>query len=217
MSQAQAKRNQVEDEDANIDNRRRSIPAEINTARKRIARVEARAREVLPAAPAAPRPALDWSRIKPGARLHLARLGATAELVEGPNASGQIRVLLDGKRMRVPAADIEGIEPPGSASSPPAARPAAPPAVRNDSPRGSVNTLDVRGLRAEDAETKLVYFLDKLYGAGEATAYVVHGHGTGALKAALRAYLSTCPYATGFRPADPHQGGDGVTVITIRD
>ena len=196
---------------------RRGTAQEAATARKRIARVEARAREVLPAAPAAPRPALDWSRIKPGARLHLARLGATAELVEGPNASGQIRVVLDGKRMRVPAADIEGIEPPGSASPPPAARPAAPPAVRNDSPRGSVNTLDVRGLRAEDAETKLVYFLDRLYGAGEATAYVVHGHGTGALKAALRAYLSTCPYATGFRPADPHQGGDGVTVITIRD
>ena len=45
----------------------------------------------------------------------------------------------------------------------------------------------------------------------------IHGHGTGALKSRLRAYLAESPYVSDFRPGDPHRGGDGVTVITLED
>jgi DNA mismatch repair protein MutS2 len=75
----------------------------------------------------------------------------------------------------------------------------------------------VRGLRAEEAQARLVYFLDRLYAAGEKTAFLVHGHGTGALKTSLRAYLGECPYVESFQAAEPHRGGDGVTVIRLRE
>ena len=47
------------------------------------------------------------------------------------------------------------------------------------------------------------------------TVLVHHGHGTGALKRAIREHLEISPYVRGFRPGESHEGGDGVTVITV--
>jgi DNA mismatch repair protein MutS2 len=77
-------------------------------------------------------------------------------------------------------------------------------------------TCDVRGLRAEDALREVQSFLDGLYGRGETEAIIVHGLGTGALKAAIREYLSGSPYVKKFRPGASHEGGDGATVVDLR-
>jgi dsDNA-specific endonuclease/ATPase MutS2 len=36
------------------------------------------------------------------------------------------------------------------------------------------------------------------------------------LKAAVRESLARSPYVSGARPAEQHEGGDGVTVATLR-
>jgi DNA mismatch repair protein MutS2 len=59
-------------------------------------------------------------------------------------------------------------------------------------------------------------FLDGLYRNGEADCLVLHGHGTGALKQALRDHLSASPYVASFRSGDQHEGGDAVTIIALR-
>ena len=59
-------------------------------------------------------------------------------------------------------------------------------------------------------------FLDRLYAEGEADCVILHGHGTGALKQALREHLAASPYVGGFRPGDRHEGGDAVTVVELR-
>jgi DNA mismatch repair protein MutS2 len=74
----------------------------------------------------------------------------------------------------------------------------------------------VRGLRAEDALREVEQFLDRTYRGGEAAALILHGHGTGALKAAIREYLDRSPYVRMYRPGDSSEGGDGVTVVALR-
>jgi DNA mismatch repair protein MutS2 len=59
-------------------------------------------------------------------------------------------------------------------------------------------------------------FLDRLYSEGEPDCLILHGHGTGALKQALRDHLGASPYVTAFRPGDRHEGMDAVTVVTLR-
>ena len=77
------------------------------------------------------------------------------------------------------------------------------------------NTLDLRGLKVEDALDDLENYLDKASLANLACVTIIHGHGTGALKAAVRDFLSTSPYVAKFRPGEDSEGGDGVSVVDI--
>lgn len=78
------------------------------------------------------------------------------------------------------------------------------------------NTLDLRGERVEDALDKLEMYLDKASLANLSPVYVIHGHGTGALKSAVREFLSTSPYVAKYRVGEDTEGGDGVSVIDIK-
>jgi DNA mismatch repair protein MutS2 len=77
------------------------------------------------------------------------------------------------------------------------------------------NTLDLRGLKVEDALDELENYLDKASLANLACVTVIHGHGTGALKSAVRDFLSTSPYVAKYRAGEDAEGGDGVSVIDI--
>ena len=78
------------------------------------------------------------------------------------------------------------------------------------------NTLDLRGMRVEEALDELEVYLDKASLANLSPVYVIHGHGTGALKSAVRDFLSTSPYVAKFRVGEDTEGGDGVSVIDIK-
>ncbi len=75
---------------------------------------------------------------------------------------------------------------------------------------------DVRGMRADDALAEVESFLDRGMRSGEEAALIIHGHGTGALKQAIREFLSASPYIRMYRPGENHEGGDGVTVVALR-
>ena len=77
------------------------------------------------------------------------------------------------------------------------------------------NTLDLRGYKVEDALDSLEFYLDKASLANLANVTVIHGHGTGALKSAVRDFLSTSPYVAKFRPGEDNEGGDGVSIVDI--
>jgi len=42
---------------------------------------------------------------------------------------------------------------------------------------------------------------------------IIHGHGSGALRDALRAQLRTHPLVKSWRAGDRHEGGDGATIV----
>ena len=77
------------------------------------------------------------------------------------------------------------------------------------------NTLDLRGLKVEDALDKLENYLDKASLANLSATTIIHGHGTGALKSAIRDFLSTSPYVAKYRPGEDSEGGDGVSIVDI--
>lgn len=77
------------------------------------------------------------------------------------------------------------------------------------------NTCDVRGLRGDAAITQIINFLDEVYGRGMSTAFIIHGHGTGALKRHVRSWLPSCDYVQTHRAGQTHEGGDGVTAVLL--
>lgn len=88
--------------------------------------------------------------------------------------------------------------------------------IRSASLRTISNTVDLRGLRADEALREVDFFLDRLLQHGDSVAYVLHGHGTGALKKAVREWLRNNPVVASWRPASDSEGGDAFTRIDLR-
>jgi DNA mismatch repair protein MutS2 len=76
--------------------------------------------------------------------------------------------------------------------------------------------LDLRGVAADEAVDRTVAALDRTTLAGNQSLRIIHGHGTGRLKTTLRAYLKESPYVSSFRPGERAEGGDGVTIVTLK-
>lgn len=77
------------------------------------------------------------------------------------------------------------------------------------------NTLDLRGFRVEEGLDELEAFLDKASLVNLTPVFIIHGHGTGAMKSAVRDFLSTSPYVAKYRAGENTEGGDGVSVVDI--
>ena len=77
-------------------------------------------------------------------------------------------------------------------------------------------TVDVRGNRVDEAVIQLDQFVDESLLAGRDAVFVIHGHGTGALRTAIRSHLATHRGIEKFRPGEQSEGGDGVTVAFLK-
>ncbi len=75
--------------------------------------------------------------------------------------------------------------------------------------------IDLRGQRADEAERSLQLALDGAAVADLREIRIIHGKGTGALRARAEAVLSADPRVTSFRPGKPAEGGYGVTVVEL--
>jgi len=77
-------------------------------------------------------------------------------------------------------------------------------------------TVDVRGNRVDEAVAQVDRFLDESLLASRDTVFIIHGHGTGALRAAVRSHLAHHQAITTFRAGEQNEGGDGVTVAFLK-
>ena len=79
----------------------------------------------------------------------------------------------------------------------------------------SKEELDVRGLTSDEALDRLDAFLDYHFQGPSDHVRVIHGHGTGALRKAIRDHLRTSGYVVEYRPESDKNGGDGATLIEL--
>ncbi|MGQ1891013.1 endonuclease MutS2 [Thermophagus sp. OGC60D27] len=75
--------------------------------------------------------------------------------------------------------------------------------------------IDVRGLRADDAVSKVLEHLDEALLCGEQTIKILHGKGNGILRDQIRQHLATLPYVSQYRDEHIQYGGAGITVVEL--
>jgi DNA mismatch repair protein MutS2 len=154
--------------------------------------------------------------LRTGARVWVPRLRGEAEVID-VMGDGTVRVAAGPLKLSVPSTELRAC----AAREPVAARPVSrsvstmgPP--QNVAPvRTRDNTCDLRGLRVDDAVAMATTFLDRALNEGNAVAFLLHGHGSGALRDAIRKELSGSPYVARFRRGDADEGGDGVTLVWL--
>lgn len=157
-----------------------------------------------------------------GMTVRLLHLNAEAVVVE-PASKGQVRVSVGGLKMSVPVEQVQ---------LPKKAQPARGPAVKGnqskaparssdtapstaDVVRTTHNTCDLRGQRVDDGLILVDQFLDEMLRMREPAAFILHGHGTGAMKSAVREHLAGSRVVGHFEAASQENGGDAFTVAWL--
>ncbi|PWU18679.1 MAG: endonuclease MutS2 [Bdellovibrio sp.] len=162
----------------------------------------------------APASAEDFAkRFPPGSKVFVPHLNQDGLVQSTPNSKGEILILSNSIRVSVPWHELK---PPVQAPNPTANL------VRRSSSvtvalQESDRTLDLRGLTVEEAISRLEMDLDQAAVTQEDRIKIIHGHGTEALKKAVRTYLSRSIYVKKWKAGSPEQGGDGITWVELSD
>jgi len=173
-------------------------------------------------------------QLVPGAPVIVPKLGRV-EVVE-LLADDKVEVRAGGMRATVPLADVlldshrnarrAGIPTRAKQEAQPEAPPAnghgevqlvdGVPAGGRANARTIDTTVDIRGHRVDEAVIQVDRFIDESLLAGRDAIFVIHGHGTGALRNAVRTHLSSHKGIDKFRAGEQSEGGDGVTVAFLK-
>jgi DNA mismatch repair protein MutS2 len=76
--------------------------------------------------------------------------------------------------------------------------------------------VNVIGQTSDEAIDRIDKFLDEAFLAGADTVRIVHGHGKGTLRRAVRELLSGHPHIETFQEAPANQGGAGATIANLK-
>ena len=150
------------------------------------------------------------SAVKSGDAVRVLSVGREATVLKPPDARGEVLVQAGAMRMSVKLADLRSVQ-----KKPERPRPAA---VRRTlaEPERSFLSLDLRGRMVDEATVEIDRFIDDAELAGVKEITLIHGKGTGALRAGVQAYLRTHPQVKSFRIGAYGEGDAGVTVVTLR-
>jgi DNA mismatch repair protein MutS2 len=157
-------------------------------------------------------------RLQPGARIHIRGFskpvifrridGSSAEIEAGP------------LRMKVALDEITGIEAPPAAKQVSAAvgrAPASSTITVHSQPRETTTSdeINVIGSTVEEATERVDKFLDDAALAHLPRVRIIHGHGTGALRRGLLAFLGTHPLVKHTASEAAERGGSAVTLVSL--
>ena len=135
---------------------------------------------------------------------------------------GRAQVLMQGKSLLCKEKELVGVrgagtERPVSSGASPLAkrRPAAVSGPAEAADLSPESELFLVGQRVEPALQRLDRFLDKSLLASVGAVRIIHGHGSGRLRNAVREHLKGHPAVSSHRPGKAEEGGDGATVVAL--
>lgn len=151
------------------------------------------------------------ARVEPGDEVFVRSLNRKGFVVE--TGDGEAVVQLGIIKMKVDLSDLEPVSAPAADRTAAAAGGASLRRTRDD--RLPLE-LDIRGKTLDESVLEVDRFLDEAYLAGVGQAYIIHGKGTGALRAGIQHYLKQHKLVKRFRLGEYGEGGSGVTVVEFK-
>ncbi|MDH4162274.1 MAG: endonuclease MutS2 [Nitrospirota bacterium] len=125
-----------------------------------------------------------------------------------------VEVDSNGMKLKLPLAAVVPVEQAKQGS--PAAAVASGWKAELQEREGLPDKVMLLGMRVDEALEETARFIDRSSMQGFGQVLVVHGLGTGALKAAVTAFLKGHPLVSSIRPAEPAEGGAGATVAELK-
>ena len=147
--------------------------------------------------------------VRAGDTVNIVTLDQKATVLSAPDSKGEIMVQAGVMKLNVKLKDIRLIEE-KKAAVPTSGK------VGLGAGKQVGLELDVRGMLVDEANIIVDRYLDDAYNAGLSEVNIIHGKGTGALRAGIQAFLKRHPLVKGYRMGSYGEGDAGVTVVTLK-
>lgn len=144
--------------------------------------------------------------LEPGTRVLVASFGMEGELVRLVGG-GEAEVRVHDKKLRLPLESLEALE---TQKPVPAVSPGPSYAVET---KDAPSELNLIGCTVEEALERADKFLDDAFLSEHREVRLIHGHGTGRLKSALREWLTGHAHVANQKS----ESRGGVTVVELKD
>jgi len=149
--------------------------------------------------------------VHPGDRVRVPKLRITGTVLFAHHE--MLEVDADGLKLRLPMRDVV---PAGKAEGMEQGGPASGWNADLQEHEGMPGRVSLLGFRVDEALAEVERLLDRACVQGPHQITIIHGLGTGALKAAVTAFLKGHPLIASFRSGEPAEGGAGVTVVDLK-
>lgn len=153
--------------------------------------------------------------LKPGDRVRIVHLGTEASVLTPPDAKGEVQLQAGVVKLK---AHISQLQMPKADAG------AAQTAKKKGGVRTNVDIatravrqeLDIRGMAVDEALPEVDKFLDDAMLSGLGEVSIIHGKGTGVLRAGVHEALRRNPRVKSYRLGVFGEGESGVTVVTLK-
>ena len=155
---------------------------------------------------------VDKTKLKVGDRVRSVSMGMTGEIKKLADSKGKFTIASGIMEFKVSADDLvyavkEEVKEPSRVTS----------YASGFSKAGTMSAeIKLLGLDSDEAIAKLDKYLDDAYLSHLHSVRVVHGKGTGALRAAIHKYLRGLDFVSEFGLAEQGEGDAGVTVVRFK-
>lgn len=162
----------------------------------------------------------DISEFKPGMHVKVLTMNVVGTVSQIHKAKNQVSVLIGSLNTKMDIknlAILKGYKDPEdtkAASSKSGSGSGKIKMAKSSSVSSEINLL---GYTVDEAVAVLDKYLDDAYIAKIPQVRIVHGKGTGALRAGVTSYLRGVPYIKDFRLGQIGEGAEGVTIVTFKN
>ncbi|MBQ9198476.1 MAG: endonuclease MutS2 [Clostridia bacterium] len=148
--------------------------------------------------------------LKPGDLVDIIHLNTRGTVLSKPDAKGEVQLQAGIMKMKAHISQLRKVEenkPKQEKSRVMVHSQAASRTVRME--------CDVRGMALDEALIEVEHYLDEAVMAGMNEVAIVHGKGTGTLRAGIQQHLKHYPHVKSFRLGQYGEGETGVTIVTL--
>ena len=148
--------------------------------------------------------------VKAGDQVKILTLGVEGTVLAPPDEKGEVRLQAGMMKFTAELSQLRLIR------QAPAKEKTTVKAKTGMMTRTVKSECDVRGMNLEEALDAVSLYLDEAVLAGLNEVYVIHGKGTGILRAGIQQDLRKNKHVKSFRRGLYGEGEDGVTVVTLK-
>ncbi len=170
--------------------------------------------EPKPERPAVETEPAEADSLRVGDRVRHLKLDQEGEVLSPPDEKGDLLLQIGPLRLAANVRDIRRLHGAGRDAAP--SRTHQGTLLRQKAMDVSIS-INVQGEALEDALSDVEKYLDDAYLAGLHEVTIIHGRGEGILRDGIRAMLRRHRLVARYRRGAYDEGGDGVTVVALRD